>query len=34
MKRKEIVLIKETKQNEFVRKIMDAIAPFLVHPPR
>jgi len=29
MKRKEIVLIKETKQNEFVRKIMDLIAPFL-----
>ena len=29
MKRKEIVLIKETKQNEFVPKIMDAIAPFL-----
>ena len=29
MKRKEIVLIKETKQNEFVRKIMDHIAPFL-----
>lgn len=29
MKRKEIVLIKETKQNEFVRKIMDAIAPHL-----
>jgi len=29
MKRKEIVLIKETKQNEFVRKIMDYIAPFL-----
>ncbi|MBN2345173.1 MAG: DUF362 domain-containing protein [Candidatus Aminicenantes bacterium] len=29
MKRKEIVLIKETKQNEFVKKIMDAIAPFL-----
>jgi uncharacterized protein (DUF362 family) len=29
MKRKEIVLIKETKQNEFVRKIMDSIAPFL-----
>ncbi len=33
MKRKEIVLIKETKQNEFVKKIMDAIAPFLsIHP--
>jgi uncharacterized protein (DUF362 family) len=29
VKRKEIVLIKETKQNEFVKKIMDAIAPFL-----
>ncbi len=29
MKRKEIVLIKETKQNEFVRKIMDSIAPHL-----
>jgi uncharacterized protein (DUF362 family) len=29
MKRKEIVLIKETKQNEFVPKIMDTIAPFL-----
>ncbi len=29
MKRKEIVLIKETKQNEFVPKIMDAIAPHL-----
>jgi uncharacterized protein (DUF362 family) len=29
MKRKEIVLIKETKQNEFVKKIMDSIAPFL-----
>ena len=29
MKRKEIVLIKETKQNEFVQKIMDSIAPFL-----
>jgi len=29
MKRKEIVLIKETKQNEFVPKIMDHIAPFL-----
>jgi uncharacterized protein (DUF362 family) len=29
MKRKEIVLIKETKQNEFVPKIMDQIAPFL-----
>jgi uncharacterized protein (DUF362 family) len=29
MKRKEIVLIKETKQNEFIKKIMDAIAPYL-----
>ena len=29
MKRKEIVLIKETRQNEFVHKIMDYIAPFL-----
>jgi len=29
MKRKEIVLIKETKQNEFVKKIMESIAPFL-----
>jgi uncharacterized protein (DUF362 family) len=29
MKRKEIVLIKETRQNEVVKKIMDAIAPFL-----
>lgn len=29
MKRKEIVLIKETKQNEFVPKIMEHIAPFL-----
>lgn len=33
MKRKEIVLIKETKQNEFVKKIMDAISPFLVIRP-
>jgi uncharacterized protein (DUF362 family) len=33
MKRKEIVLIKETKQNEFVKKIMDAIAPFLAIRP-
>jgi len=33
MKRKEIVLIKETKQNEFVRKIMDHIAPFLAIRP-
>jgi uncharacterized protein (DUF362 family) len=29
MKRKEIVLIKETRQNEVVKKIMEAIAPFL-----
>jgi uncharacterized protein (DUF362 family) len=29
MKRKEIVLIKETRQNEVVKKIMDAIVPFL-----
>ncbi len=29
MKRKEIVLIKETRQNEVVKKIMDAISPFL-----
>jgi uncharacterized protein (DUF362 family) len=29
MKRKEIVLIKETRKNEFVRKVMDAIAPHL-----
>jgi uncharacterized protein (DUF362 family) len=29
MKRKEIVLIKETRQNEVVTKIMDAIAQFL-----
>lgn len=29
MKRKEIVLIKETKQNEFVPKLMEHIAPFL-----
>jgi uncharacterized protein (DUF362 family) len=33
MKRKEIVLIKETKQNEFVKKIMDSIAPFLTIRP-
>jgi len=33
MKRKEIVLIKETKQNEFVKKIMDSIAPFLAIRP-
>jgi uncharacterized protein (DUF362 family) len=29
MKRKEIVLIKETRQNEVVKRIMDAIGPFL-----
>lgn len=29
MKRKEIVLVKETRQNEFVKKIMDAISPHL-----
>jgi len=29
MKRKEIVLIKETRQNEVIKKIMDAISPFL-----
>jgi uncharacterized protein (DUF362 family) len=29
MKRKEIVLIKETRQNEVIRKIMDSILPFL-----
>ena len=29
MMRKEIVLIKETRQNEVVKKIMDAISPFL-----
>ena len=29
MKRKEIVLIKETRQNEVIKKIMDAIGPFL-----
>jgi len=33
MKRKEIVLIKETKQNEFVKKLMDTIAPFLAIRP-
>jgi uncharacterized protein (DUF362 family) len=33
MKRKEIVLIKETKQNEFVKKLMDSIAPFLAIRP-
>jgi uncharacterized protein (DUF362 family) len=29
MKRKEIVLIKETRQKEFVRKLMDTISPHL-----
>lgn len=29
MKRKEIVLVKETRQHEFVKKIMDAISPHL-----
>ncbi|MCK4764276.1 MAG: DUF362 domain-containing protein [Candidatus Aminicenantes bacterium] len=29
MKRKEIVLIKETRQNEFVKKVMDTIAPYI-----
>ncbi|MCP4148602.1 MAG: DUF362 domain-containing protein, partial [bacterium] len=29
MKRKEVALIKETRQKEFVRKIMDTIAPYL-----
>lgn len=29
MKRKEVVLIKETRQNEFVKKLMDTIAPHL-----
>lgn len=29
MKRKEIVLIKETRQKEFARKVMDAISPHL-----
>jgi uncharacterized protein (DUF362 family) len=29
MKRKEIVLIKETRQNEVIKKIMDSILPFL-----
>lgn len=33
MRRKEIVLIKETKQNEFVPKIMDAISPHLAIRP-
>jgi uncharacterized protein (DUF362 family) len=33
MKRKEIVLIKETRQNEVVKKIMEAIAPFLALRP-
>jgi len=29
MKRKEIVLVKETRQNEFVKKVMEAISPHL-----
>lgn len=29
MKRKEIVLVKETRQKEFVKKVMDAISPHL-----
>ena len=29
MKRKEIVLIKETRQKEFVKKVMDRISPYL-----
>ncbi|MCP4219890.1 MAG: DUF362 domain-containing protein [bacterium] len=29
MKRKEVVLIKETRQREFVKKVMDTIAPHL-----
>jgi uncharacterized protein (DUF362 family) len=29
MKRKEVVLIKETRQNEFVKKLMDTISPHL-----
>jgi uncharacterized protein (DUF362 family) len=33
MKRKEIVLIKETRQNEVVKKIMEAIGPFLAIRP-
>jgi uncharacterized protein (DUF362 family) len=33
MKRKEVVLIKETRQSEFVKKIMDTIAPYLTLKP-
>lgn len=29
MKRKEVILVKETRQKEFVNKVMDAIAPHL-----
>lgn len=29
MKRKEVVLIKETRQSEFVKKVMDTISPYL-----
>ena len=29
MKRKEIVLVKETRQNEFLKKVMNAISPYL-----
>ena len=29
MKRKEVALIKETRQKEFVKKIMDTISPHL-----
>ncbi len=33
MKHKEIVLIKETRQKEFVQKVMDAISPYLSLKP-
>lgn len=33
MKRKEVVLIKETRQSEFVKKVMDTIAPYLTLKP-
>jgi len=33
MKRKEIVLTKETRQKEYVRKVMDAISPYLTLKP-
>ena len=29
MKRKEVILIKETRQKEFVTKVMDSISPHL-----